>query len=397
MWTRGRAAQAAFGGGLIALVLTVPVTRQSGMQTASIAELSAGAPSTEGVKAAESTPLHDEGRTVPARERADAIARAQVWRTPKTPIARAILGVERATPSFVDCRFRFTELGGTTPKFNCVLDSTKELRVKYGPGSEVPGEAAASRLLTTLGFGADTVTLVERLRCYGCPNEPFVTTKMVDATGAQPLYERVVDPDTHQDFEWVSVEQKFAARPIESDMQKGWAFFELDSVDPSKGGAPRAHVDALRLLAVFLAHWDNKADNQRLVCVSSEWPERTPCPEPFLLLQDVGSTFGPKRVDLEAWEQASLWEDRRACRISMSELPYGGGTFGPTRISERGRRFLARLLGELTDAQLTDLFSGARFDKPRSAFKDTKPVAEWVRVFKERLRAISEGPPCPDA
>ena len=239
------------------------------------------------------------------------------------------------------------------------------------------------RLLTTLGFGADTVTLVERLRCYGCPNEPFVTTKIVDATGAQPLYERVVDPDTHQDFEWVSVEQKFAARPIESDMQKGWAFFELDSVDPSKGGAPRAHVDALRLLAVFLAHWDNKAENQRLVCVSSEWPQRTPCPEPFLLLQDVGSTFGPKRVDLEAWEQASLWEDRPACRISMSDLPYGGGTFGPTRISERGRRFLARLLGELTDAQLTDLFSGARFDKPRSAFKDTKPVSEWVRVFKD--------------
>ena len=140
------------------------------------------------------------------------------------------MGVERATPSFVECRFRFTELGGTTPKFNCALDSSKELRVKYGPGSEIPGEAAASRLLAPLGFGADTVTLVERLRCYGCPNEPFVTTKIVDATGAQPLYERVVDPNTPQDFEWVSVEQKFAARPIESDMQKGWAFFELESL-----------------------------------------------------------------------------------------------------------------------------------------------------------------------
>ena len=160
MWTRGRAAQAAFGGGLIALVMTMPVTRQSGTQTASIAELSAGAPSTGGVKAAESTPLDDEGRTVSARERADAIARAQVWRTPKRPIARAILGVERATPSFVECRFRFTELGGTTPKFNCALDSSKELRVKYGPGSEIPGEAAASRLLATLGFGADTVTFL---------------------------------------------------------------------------------------------------------------------------------------------------------------------------------------------------------------------------------------------
>jgi len=397
MWTRRRAVPTAFAGGLVALVLTMPVTRQSLTQTANTAELVTGGLPTGRVNAVETTPLDDDERMVSARERAAAMARAQVWRTPKTPIARAILGAERGTPSFIDCRFRFTELGGTTPKFHCVLDSGKELRVKYGSGSEIPSEAAASRLLTTLGFGADTVTLIERLRCHGCPNEPFVTTKVVDATGAQRLYERVVDPDTAEDFEWVSVEQKFAARPIESDKQKGWAFFELDSVDPSKGGAPRAHVDALRLLAVFLAHWDNKAENQRLVCLSQTWPQGTPCQEPFLLLQDVGSTFGPKRVDLEAWEQSRLWDDRPACKISMEDLPYGGGTFGPTRISERGRRFLLKLLGELTDAQLTDLFTGARFDKPRSLFTDERPASEWVRVFKKRVRAISDGPPCPDA
>ena len=57
----------------------------------------------------------------------------------------------------------------------------------------------------------------------------------------------------------------------------------------------------------------------------------------------------------------------------------------------------AGLLEQLTDAQLTDLFAGARFDKPRSALKEMSPVPEWVRVFKTRVRAISEGPPCPDA
>ena len=147
----------------------------------------------------------------------------------------------------IECRFRFSDLGGTTPKFDCVLPSGKALRVKYGPGSEVPAEAAATRLLTALGFGADTSTLVERVRCHGCPNEPFVTSKVVDATHTRPLYERVTSDDGYEDFEWAGVEQRFAARPIESDTQKGWAFFELDSVDPSKGGAPRAHVDALRL------------------------------------------------------------------------------------------------------------------------------------------------------
>jgi hypothetical protein len=340
-------------------------------------------------------PLNNDERVVSMRERADAIARAHVWRAPKTPIGRAVLGDDRRAPAIIECRFRFNDLGGTSSKFDCVLPSGQELRVKYGRGGEVPAEAAATRLLTALGFGADTVTLVERLRCFGCPSEPFVTAKVVEATGTHTLLERVVDEESFEDFEWAAVEQKFVARPIESESQKGWAFFELDSVDPSKGGAPRAHVDALRLLAVFLAHWDNKAENQRLVCLS-DWSQGMPCPEPFLLLQDVGSTFGPNRVDLNAWKTSKIWEDRQACKVSMESLPYGGGTFGPTRVSERGRRFLAKLFDELTDAQLTDLFAGARFDKPRNVLKPASAIPEWVRVFKTRVREISEGPPCPD-
>jgi len=62
-----------------------------------------------------------------------------------------------------------------------------------------------------------------------------------------------------------------------------------------------------------------------------------------------------------------------------------------------GRRFLVKLLEQLSDAQLADLFSGARFDKPRNALKGTTSIPEWVRVFKSRVRTISDGPPCPDA
>jgi hypothetical protein len=334
-------------------------------------------------------------RTVSARERADALARAQAWQAPTTPIAKAALGHHDAHPAVIECRFTITDLGGTTPKFHCLLESGRQIRAKYGPGSEVPAEVAATRILSALGFGADTVTLVERLRCYGCPKEPFLISKAVEATHTRPLYERAVDVNDYEEFEWVSIEQKFEGRPIEAEGQPGWAFFELDTIDESKGGAPRAHVDALRLIAVFLAHWDNKPENQRLVCLSDSWAERTPCRRPFVLLQDVGATFGPRKVDRRAWEQARIWEDRATCTISMRDLPYDGATFESVRVSERGRRFLAGLLGQLTEAQLTDLFSGARFDKPRRPLKGTSPVSEWVRAFRARTRAISEGPPCP--
>ena len=331
-------------------------------------------------------------------ERADAIARAHVWRAPTVPVARASLGRDAAAPARMECRFKIADTSGTTPKFQCVLESGAEIRTKYSHVPEIPAEAAATRLLAALGFGADRVTLVERLRCYGCPPAPFFTMRVADATRTQPVVERVLDPEKYEEFEWVAVEQKFEARPIESQAGKGWGFFELDRIDDAKGGAPRAHVDALRLLAVFLAHWDNKAENQRLVCLSRTWPEGTPCPEPFLLLQDVGATFGPRKRDLEGWERAPVWADRATCTLSMDALPYGGGTFGSARVFEPGRRFLVGMLEQLTDAQLTALFADARFDQPHGMFTTrTHPVSEWVRVFRKRLKALSEGPACPAA
>jgi hypothetical protein len=346
--------------------------------------------------AVDQKPLHEDTRVVTAGERADAIARAHVWREPGVPVARAALGSDPGTPARIDCRFKVGDVGGTTPKFHCLLASGAEVRAKYSRVPEIPAETAATRLLAALGFGADRVTLVERLRCYGCPRSPFWTMKVVDAARAQPVYERVVDPEQYEEFEWAAVERKFEARPIESDAAKGWGFFELETVDAAKGGAPRAHVDALRLMAVFLAHWDNKAENQRLVCLSRAWPEGTRCPEPFLLMQDVGATFGPRKRDLDAWEKAPVWAERAACRISMDALPHGGGTFGSARVSEPGRRFVAGLLGQLTDAQLTELFTDARFDQPFKGAQ-TRPVSEWVRVFRMRLKAISDGPACPAA
>ena len=202
--------------------------------------------------------------------------------------------------------------------------------------------------------------------------------------------------DDHKAFMWPAIERKFEGRAIETNNIAGWSMFELDKVDARKGGAPRHHVDALRLLAVFLAHWDNKSENQRLVCltdIDSEHPEN--CARPFLLLQDVGSTFGPEKVDLHKWRKAAIWEDRTRCIASMRDLPFKGATFGRVQISEHGRRFLAERLCKLTDRQLTDLFTTSRFDEELGLLRRSSPIADWVTTFKERVRQIADGPACP--
>lgn len=341
------------------------------------------------------TPL--KSKKVSEEERLDALSRATVWQRPATPIAKARFNSDPSAPKSLACTFAVTDIGGTAPKFDCHLETGERIRVKYGRSPEIPSEVASARLLHALGFGADDVMLVEKLRCYGCPAEPFLTMRTLGFADAHELYGKVMNKNSYKDFEWVAVERKHYGRAIETEQLEGWSFFELDLIDETKGGAPRAHVDALRLLAVFLAHWDNKSENQRLVCLSEkDWPEGGKCSRPFAMLQDIGSSFGPRKVDQEKWENVAIWGDRATCTATMDSLPYKGATFKPVEITEAGRQHLASLLGQLSDQQISDLFAGARFDQSKGMLGFTaSPIADWVHAFKKRVQQISDGPRCP--
>lgn len=344
----------------------------------------------------EATGKPAKSKKVSDAERLEALSRAMVWQAPRVPVSQARLNSD-PQPQFISCTFMIADVGGTTPKFDCQVDSGERLRVKYGRSPEIPSEVAAARLLHALGFGADDVMMVERLRCYGCPAEPFITMRTLGLAGAHEWYGKVMNQDSYKEFEWVAVERKHWGRAIETEAIEGWAFFELDLIDQNKGGAPKAHVDALRLLAVLIAHWDNKSENQRLVCLSeADWPDGGKCSRPMAMLQDLGGAFGPRKVDLEEWEKAAIWGDRASCTATMDGLPYQGATFKPVKITEAGRRHLGGLLTQLSDAQLTALFSGARFDQSKGMIGfTTTPIAEWVRVFKQKVRQITDGPRCP--
>ena len=336
-----------------------------------------------------------EQKRVTAVQRMAALSRAQVWRQPPVAVERADLsGAHDGLTDDISCRFVPEPLGGTTPKFDCTLPGGEILRVKYGQGPERHGEVASTRLLSALGFGADRVTFVRRLRCYGCPKFPYTTMKAVEIAGAESMYASTVNYDDRAEFEWVAVERRFPGDAIETDQQEGWAWHELQSGQGSRGEDSRVHIDALRLMAAFIAHWDNKSENQRLVCLPGGLRPDQSCDTPFALIQDAGATFGPRKVDLEGWRGAPLWHDRAACVVTMKGLPYDGATFRPVRISEAGRQFLSHRLGKLSDHQIRALFSGARFDAYRTPTSGAQPLPEWVRVFKQRVRLITDGPPC---
>ena len=178
--------------------------------------------------------------------------------------------------------------------------------------------------------------------------------------------------------------------PIEAEDDQGWAWFELSDADAAVPRL-RAERDALRLAAMLLAHWDNKASNQRLMCKSPVADGS--CAEPIALIQDLGSTFGPDRVDLDAWTKAPVWIDRARCTVSMKMFPYGGGTFPDGPISEPGRQLLSRQLAALNDQQLTTLFTAARF--PEADGHEGADANAWTQVLRAKISEIADAGPCP--
>jgi hypothetical protein len=308
--------------------------------------------------------------------RQDALVRAKVFRT---GFRAEVLAPRPASAAPVDCRFLLTDVSGTTPKFDCELADGQRVKVKYGRTAEISGEIAATRLLTALGFGADRVRLASRVRCYGCPVSPFYSRVLAKGTHLEALLRRTTDYAEFRDYEWTAVEEKVDAAAIEAGGDEGWAFFELDQIDPARGGAAPHEVDALRLMAVFVAHWDNKPRNQRLVCLSPVAPD-VRCARPLVMLQDVGATFGPRKVNLSAWRDTPIWMDPQGCRVSMESLPHDGATFGEVTISEQGRRLLGGRLLELSPEHVRTLFLEAKFPGD---------VEEWVTAFGQKVDEIA--------
>ena len=328
-----------------------------------------------------------------AKERLAVLQRAQVW-APTNIGALDLKTGPKGPGAFahgqtVRCDYVERDMSGRSPKFTCVIPGNPpdELKVKYGEdNAEVYGEVLSTRLLWALGFGADRMYPV-RVICRGCP-------ETIKAERVLPSGEKVFDPAV--------IERKTPGWEVESHKNQGWAWSELDLVDPEQGGAPQAHRDALKLVAVIIHHSDSKPPQQRLICLDPEGPPGPEgparCAKPFMYVQDVGLTFGKtdvfyrkqNYVNLSRWSSTRVWAGREGCTGNLNRPVLG--TLERPRISEAGRVFLAGLLNQLRDDQIQDLFEGARItlrsESPDRENGDAGRVEDWVAAFKRKRQEV---------
>ena len=320
-------------------------------------------------------------------ERRAVISRARVWQ-PTTVAAMNLRTGPTGAGAFapgavVECRYVDEEMDGHTPKFTCVLPGGDKVKVKYGrDNGEVFAEVAATRLLWALGFGADRMYPV-RVRCHGCPADDETPTR----TAPAPI----------RTYDYAVIERKMAGYELAGPEGEGWTWSELDVIDPTRG-ASIAERDALKLLAAVLQHTDSKREQQRLICLDARPPAA--CRRPFMLINDLGKTFGkanafnrdrPGSVNFEAWSREPVWTAAPDCHANL-ERSFTGSLENPA-ISEAGRRFLADRLGQLTDRQLRDLFTAARFPERIIGEPDEDPapdVRAWVQAFKDKMKQITD-------
>ena len=343
---------------------------------------------------------------VSAAQRDAALAAARVWIAPTVPIEQADFRINTPGPkgfdanADVDCTFSLEPIGGTTPKFYCTLPDGDRVKVKYGerplPNGEVPAEIAATRLLASLGFPADRMNRVHSVRCHGCPPLPQQALQCLENGQPPSLCLQGAAPDRIVTLDHALIERPLEGDKIEAIKDQGWTWYELDKIDPKKGGSSREEVDALRLMAMLLAHWDNKGANQRLQCPEGgERPDGS-CRTPIAAIKDLGATFGPKRVDLDNWKKVPIWTDPAACRVGMKDLPFDGATFGDAQISEPGRQFVLKLLRRLTPQQLNTLFDASGVARFQRVLDGGHEPQAWTDAFLAKVQEIASAGPCPD-
>ena len=187
-----------------------------------------------------------------------------------------------------------------------------------------------------LGYAADTVTIVPRLRCYGCPRHPFVAAhlrrtfhlSLVPRTDSRRLHRFRVGGRRAQ-VSGAGDRNRRDLRVGVAGARSGGRSASGGRRLPPAGGVPGA-----------LGQQEQQSATGLPGCRSAS-RAASQCRRPLAMIQDLGASFGPPKVNLARWRDLPIWYDRTSCLVSMRALPFEGATFEDVRVSEAGRALAA--------------------------------------------------------
>ena len=339
------------------------------------------------------------------------IRTARIWDKPEQPISR--VDFSKMDPSCndinisapVSCTFvppeRDGGRAGWTPKFKCKLPNGTTVAIKYGStNAEVFHEVFTARLLQALGFHADCDYPIRELECRNCPADPFAYSTAY-RQGKENRSEQMATQKIEAAMAEVHFSRNYVIAKIDNKKQEGWGFDEilgeLKSTDPEQQLAR----EALSLLMAVVQHSDNRLDNQSLYCIKTLDGNQCAPNDRYLIVGDVGSTLGafkmgkttgdggfdvPPSLSHFFWDHAPIWNNWAGAKSSNCTIQViafdtiSPATLKTKQISEEGRKFLAHMLDQLTDAQLRDLVEFSRLGYRKAEANITSQM--WDAITK---------------
>ncbi len=320
-------------------------------------------------------------------EHNDLVKRASLWHPVDVAAMDILAGPagEDAVKVGGEVKCTFAELDpahpitGHSKKFRCTDEHGHLLKVKYDPQEdrEVFSEVAATRLFWALGFYAERVYSVKAV-VTNAPKDPW---KSYDP----PRAARVFEP--------AAINKRLKGEPVYFNEEEGWNLTELDNVDSRAGGSSDAAIDALKILIAFVNHGDNTPNQQRLLCAEDD----KACAHPLMFVTDLGGTFGGRdyATAYRAWaKKEKLWKDPAKCVLDFVGTHQA---FRDPQVGEAGRKFLADLIGKLSDKQIHDLFAAGRYDLlgkldfpvvGKDGTSHPASLDDWAALFKKKRQQI---------
>lgn len=245
---------------------------------------------------------------------------------------------EGITPALEKVKFLGRQHGGNNLKYRVEDANGREWVVKIADESQA--EVAANRLLWAIGYRTEIDLIVPRINIEGIGS-----------------YKNA----------------RFEVRTKEIKRGERWGWEN----NPFAG---TKEFDGLRLMMAFVNNWDLKDDNNAIITEGGKT---------YLIISDMGSSFGRLAKTNESRSGRSVNKAEHYAEANfikgvsggIVELDYrGGGADHLKGISVENARWLAELLMQLSDKQISDAFRAANYSND--------DVNIYTQAVKARIAAL---------
>jgi hypothetical protein len=215
-------------------------------------------------------------------------------------------------------------------------------------------------------------------------------------------------------FKVISAERETPWEEIKPEGDETWSWTDASKFygDGEWTHQQRVEYDSYRLALGLIHYFNSIAQQNRVAC--AQWAPNTTgqprvCQQPMIFVQDLGSTFGKAKGDLDLfgtnprgsfddWESQTVFVNPQTCELRAT-------LDGDKQVLKEAQDLIVKRLVRLDAQTVRAIFTVARFQmmdqKQLRRLRDTgsqnpeeAAIDEWTNTFLKRIQEIKSATGC---